>query len=69
MAKLYKVDKIMERTTITPSGQTQRGYRINATSKSGFPFTVEIPEADFTKEKADQALMERATLLEEVKTL
>jgi hypothetical protein len=69
MAKLYTVDRITERTTITLAGQPQKVYRINALSKSGFPFEVEIPKADFTKEKADQVLAERATLLEEVKAL
>lgn len=69
MAKLYKVNQIIERTYITSAGQPQKMHRVSATSKSGFLFTVEIPDADFTKEKADQILSERAALLEDIKAL
>ena len=69
MAKLYTVDDITERTMITRMGAVQKIYRVSATSQSGFSFTVEIPEADFTKEKVDQILSEKATLLEGIKKL
>ena len=69
MAKLYKVDEITERTTITRSGALQKMYRVTATSQSGTVFTVEIPEAEFNKEKVDQVLTEKAAQIEEIKEL
>jgi len=69
MAKLYTVDDVMERTTITRTGLIQKMYRVTATSVSGTVFTVEIPEPDFTKENVDKILTEKATLLETIKKL
>ena len=69
MAKLYKVDDITERTNITRQGKVEKVYRVTAKSQSGIYFTVEIPEADFNKEKADQSLGEKAALIDDVKKL
>lgn len=69
MAKLYTVDDVTERTTITRSGLIQKIYRVTATSQSGTIFNVEIPEADFSKEKVDQILNEKASLIEGIKKL
>jgi len=69
MAKLYTVDDIVERTTITPKGLIVKEYRITATTSSGTVFTVTILEGNFTKEKADKVLSERAGLLEGTKAL
>ena len=69
MAKLYKVDEITERTTITREGAVKKMYRVTATSQSGTTFTVEIPEADFNKEKVDQVLTEKAAQIAEIKAL
>jgi len=69
MPKLYKVDDVSERTTISRSGTVQKMYRVSATSQSGTIFTVEIPEPDFNKEKVDQVLTEKASLIEGIKKL
>lgn len=69
MAKLYEVSDITERTSITRQGAVQKMYRVTATSKSGTTFTVDIPEADFNKEKVDQVLSEKAALLDDIKKL
>lgn len=69
MTKLYTVDDVTERTTINRSGLIQKVYRVTATSQSGTIFTVEIPEADFNKEKVDHILTEKASLIEGVKKL
>jgi hypothetical protein len=69
MAKLYKVDDILERTTINRKGLIEKKYRITATSQSGMTFTVEIPESDFTQEKVDQVLSNKASLIEGIKKL
>jgi len=69
MAKAYTVDDVRERTNITPKGLIVKEYRITATTSSGIVFTVTVPEADFTKEKADTILAEKANLLEGIKAL
>ena len=69
MAKLYTVDEVTERTTITRSGLIQKVYRVTATSATGTIFTVEIPESDFNKEKVDQILEDKAALIEGIKKL
>lgn len=69
MGKLYNVDDVTERTTITRTGLIQKVYRVTATAQSGTIFTVEIPEADFNKEKVDHILTEKASLIEGVKKL
>jgi hypothetical protein len=69
MGKNYTVDDVTERTMLTKMGAVQKIYRVAATTASGFAFTVEIPEPDFTKEKVDQILTEKAALLEGVKKL
>jgi len=67
MPKLYTVDDITERTTITRGGAVEKVYRITATTASGTNFTAEIPEADFNQEKVAQVLAEKANLLESIK--
>jgi hypothetical protein len=69
MTKLYTVDDVTERTTISRAGLIQKVYRVTATSQSGTIFSVEIPEADFNKEKVDHILTEKASLIEGVKKL
>ena len=69
MAKLYTVDDVMERTTITRTGLIQKMYRVTATSQCGTMFTLEIPEPDFNKEKVDQLLTEKASLIEGIRKL
>lgn len=69
MAKLYKVNEIQERTNISRQGQVQKIYRVTAESSGGTTFSVDIPEADFNKEKVDQILSEKATLVNDIKKL
>lgn len=69
MAKVYTVDDVSERTTITPKGLIVKQYRITATTSSGITFSLTVPEEDFTKEKADKLLTDKANLIEGVKAL
>jgi hypothetical protein len=69
MAKLYKVDDVTERTNIARSGKVEKVYRVTATSQSGTVFSVEIPEADFNKDKVDQVLTDKASLIEGIRKL
>jgi len=69
MAKLYKVDDITERSTITRQGKVEKIYRVNATSASGSAFTADIPEADFNKERVDQILSEKAAKIDEIRKM
>jgi len=69
MAKLYTVDDVTERTTITRTGLIQKMYRVIATTSSGIMFSLEIPEPDFTKEKVDKILSQKAAELEAIKAL
>lgn len=69
MAKTYKVEDITERTNITRQGKVEKTYRVTATSQSGTTFTVDIPEADFNKERVDQIIAERAAMMDEIRKL
>jgi len=69
MSKLYKVDDVTERTNITRQGKVEKLYRVSATSASGSSFTVEIPEADFNKEKVDQVLTDKAALIDSIRKM
>lgn len=69
MAELYTVVDIIERPNISRLGKVEKLYRVTAKTGTGTIFTVEIPEADFTKEKVDQILKEKAALFEEIKKL
>jgi hypothetical protein len=69
MAKNYKVTDITERSNITRQGKVEKLYRVTADSAAGTTFTVEIPEADFNKEKVDQVLTEKATSIDEIRKL
>lgn len=69
MAKLYKVTDITERTNITRQGKVEKLYRITAESQAGTIFTIEVPEADFNKEKVDQVLAEKAALIDGIRKL
>ena len=69
MAKLYKVDDITERTNITRQGKVEKLYRVTAESAAGTTFTVEIPEADFNKEKVAQILAEKSALIDDIRKL
>ena len=69
MAKVYTVDDVTERTTITPKGLIVKEYRVTATTSSGVIFSVTIPEGDFSKEKADKILSDKAMLIDGIKAL
>lgn len=69
MAQDYTDVDIIERTDITPEGRVVKKYRISATTKLGIRFTIEIPEVDFTKEKVNKLLTEKAQHIDEIKSL
>lgn len=69
MAKLYRDVDIVERTTITPEGRVTKTYRLSATTTSGIRFTTEVTEEDFSPEKIDKILTEKATNIEKIRAL
>lgn len=69
MSKLYKVVDVTERTMITKTGAIEKVYRVTAESQAGTTFTVEVPQADFNKDKVDHVLAEKAALIDEIRKL
>ena len=69
MGLLYKVKSIVERMDISPKGEFLRLYEISAVTKSGVDFTILIPKAEFTKEKASKLLEEEAKKIEDTLAL
>ena len=69
MAELYHDVDVVERTEITREGRVEKVYRISALTKSGVRFTMDVPEADFSKEKVDKLLAKEAQKIESIKAL
>lgn len=69
MAELYHDVDIRERLDISPEGRAHKLYKVSAYTRSGVLFTVDIKEADFTREKVDKTLSEQAALIEGIKAL
>jgi len=69
MADWGKVLDITEYRTVGSTGKLERRYRIQAQSKGGTVFTVEVPEDMSTTEKADPVLKHRAAELDGIKKL
>lgn len=60
MAAQYTVLKIDEMTRVSDTGGIERYYRHKIKTKGGVIITVNIPEKDFTAEKAAPILLEKA---------
>jgi len=69
MAELYHEVDIVERTEITREGRVMKVYRISAVTKSDVRFTMDVSEADFSKEKVDKLLAKEAQKIESIKAL
>ncbi len=69
MAELYHEVDIVERTEITREGRVVKVYRISALTKSEVRFTMDVAEADFSKEKVDKLLAKEAQKIESIKAL
>jgi hypothetical protein len=70
MAATYEIVTVIERTDITPKGEFIRVYEITAKTKPhGIEFTMLMPEAEFTKEKAAALLDKKAKDLEALYSL
>jgi hypothetical protein len=69
MSKNYKVVDVQERTMINKRGGIEKIYRVTADSAAGTTFSVEVPESEFNKEKVDQVLTDKATLLDGIRKL
>lgn len=69
MAELYKEVEVTETTRITPRGKVETVFRVSAVTHSDVPFTVQIPEKDFTAEKVAEVLNAKAQTIEAVKGL
>lgn len=69
MAELYHDVDIVERTEITKEGRIEKRYRVSAETKSGVSFTLDVKEADFSKEKLGKLLNDEARKIEDIKAL
>lgn len=69
MDKDFKVLRIDELTRIGETGNIQKFYRHQVKSKSGVIFTVDIPEANFTAEKAQPILLAKAQEVDKIMAL
>ena len=69
MSELYHDVDIQERLEIAPGGRAHKVYKVSAYTRSGVHFTVDVTEADFTREKVDKVLTEQASLIEGIKQL
>lgn len=69
MAEFYHDVDIVERTEITREGKMLKVYRISALTKSNVHFTMDVQEADFSKEKVDKLLAKEAQKIESIKAL
>lgn len=69
MSELFHDVDIVERTHVTKEGKIEKVYRVSAYTKSDVHFSVDIKEADFTKEKVTEILSHKTRELEEIKSL
>lgn len=67
--KLYHDVDVVERTEISPVGKVMKVYRVSAYTRRDTYFTITVDEKDFSKEKVDKLLAEKAALIESVKEL
>jgi len=67
--KLYHDVDVVERTDITPIGKAVKVYYVSAYTKRDTYFTIKVAEVDFSKEKIDKLLAEKAALIESIKEL
>jgi len=62
--ELFKIEKIIERTDITPEGTFVTEMEVQFVTKSGIRSSVTIPKPKFTKELALEKVDKLATELE-----
>ena len=66
---LFKVRSVTERMDMDIKGRFFKMVEIVAETKSGIEYTVLLPKADYTKEKASKLLEKEALELEGTLTL
>jgi len=66
---LFKVKSVTERMDMDIKGRFFKMVEIVAETKSGIEYTVLLPKADYTKEKASKLLEKEALELEGTLTL
>jgi len=69
MPELFKVNSITKRVKLTATGEFLDVYEVSFTTKSGIIGSVEIPAAQFNKERVNEAITAEATELEGVMSL
>lgn len=69
MAKLFHDVDLVERTHITRDGKVEKIYQASAYTSSGVYFSIDIPEADFRKDKVTEILSAKAAEIESIKAL
>ena len=69
MADEYKVTKVTERARLSDAGTLEKMYHIEAQSKKGTPFTVDLSEEESQPEKAADILKAKALRLDRLLTL
>lgn len=65
MDKVEIID-IVESSTLSPRGEVQRTRRVTFKVGKFGPFTKDIPEEEFSKEKVDQAIQEEVRELQRI---
>ena len=69
MATEYKVLRIDELTRVSDTGGIEHYYRHQIKTKGGVVLTVDVPEKDFTAERAAPILAKRATEADKILAL
>jgi len=66
MAELYKINNVVKRVRLTPTGEFIEVYEVSFTTKSGVTTSVDIPVAQFEPEFVKERVEAEAKKIEEV---
>jgi len=66
MAELYKINNVVKRVRLTPTGEFMEVYEVSFTTKSGVTTSVDIPTAQFEPEFVKERVEAEAEKIEEV---
>lgn len=64
MEDLYTIKSIVEVPVVERGGDIVKMHRIRAATRSGQPFSVEVPEDEFNEEHVRRVVEARAELIE-----
>jgi len=69
MAEAYTVNKVLERMRLTDAGALEKVYRIEATTRGGIAFTMDLTEEEAAPESAAKTLKAKALSLDRLLSL